>query len=66
MEYLYLEAERETKKENIDINNEFLFLPRLEYKDMPFAGEKGTCIGMFCINSQLITNIQNMQGENCF
>lgn len=48
------------------MDNEFLFLPRLKYRDMPFAGEKRTCIGMFRINSQLITNIQNMQGEKCF
>lgn len=65
MQHLYLEAEGETKKENIDVN-EFLFLPRLKYMDMLFPGEKRICIGMFCINSQLITNIQNMQGENCF
>lgn len=32
---------------------------------MPVAGERRTPIGMFCINSPLITNIQNMQGENC-
>lgn len=32
---------------------------------MPLAGEKRTCTEMFGINAQLITNIQNTQGENC-
>lgn len=33
---------------------------------MPLADEKRTCIEMFHLNAQLITNIQNTQGENCF